>query len=161
MGKQVKQFERGTRIKINGEATSTLDKLNHAQEYFGKNGLIVSGPDALDLYVVRIEGKLVSMPMEFVNDAGLLRRRDYEEALMVMDACNLSGVLLSMSAVLERVKKERNETPDHHRQHPIIQMYAAKVIELTGMGLADIEAFSKANTLVEEFAKETHLCWTV
>lgn len=65
-----------------------------------------------------------------------LTQDDYREALRVLDAVNLSGVVYSFSKVLPRIweeAKERGEGTDYVNQHPISQLYAAKIMDLAGL----------------------------
>lgn len=80
------------------------------------------------------------------EDAARLTAHDYQRALDVQDACNLSGVVRSFSQVMDKVWGEAratgNASTDWVNRHPIAVLYASKVQSLTG-GERD-EAFSAA-----------------
>jgi len=60
---------------------------------------------------------------------------DYKEAIMVQDACNLSGVVHSFSKVVSRIWEEarvRGESTDWVNRHPICVLYADKILQLAG-----------------------------
>lgn len=60
---------------------------------------------------------------------------DYKEAIMVQDACNLSGVVHSFSAIMEKLSAEafdKHLGTDWKNKHPIAVLYASKIASLTG-----------------------------
>src|SRR5258708_33039861 len=64
-----------------------------------------------------------------------LTRRDYQDALDVQDACNLSGVVFAFARVMQKICNESN-APNRGRDwkntHPIAVLYASKIASLTG-----------------------------
>ena len=64
-----------------------------------------------------------------------LSPKDYENALLVQDACNLSGVVRSFSAVMMRIWSEAratgNSNTDWVNTHPIAVLYSSKITSLT------------------------------
>lgn len=81
---------------------------------------------------------------------GLLPR-DYAEAILVQDACNLSGVLHSWARIQVRIQHEVPDTQSRNR-HPINVLYAAKVADLShGDGPG---AFGLAHKLCKERGHE-------
>jgi len=60
----------------------------------------------------------------------MLTAKDYQAALDVQDACNLSGVVHSFAEVLPRIREEANDT-DKINRHPISVMYASKIAHLS------------------------------
>ena len=63
-----------------------------------------------------------------------MRKRDYEDALMVQSACNLSGVVHSFSEILSRLVKEAQEQgkgTDWINTHPICVLFAEQINHLT------------------------------
>jgi len=62
-----------------------------------------------------------------------LTREDYQRALVVQDACNLSGVVHSLAEVLPRIREEPDCTgTDYVNTHPITIMYVNKLSSLSG-----------------------------
>lgn len=81
-------------------------------------------------------------------------RYQAQRSLDVQNACNLSGVVVSMEMARENILNNggREKGTDWFCKHPIMQMYASKIHDLTGMGLSDSEAFGKAYDLVVRMA---------
>lgn len=69
----------------------------------------------------------------------MIKPQDYADAMLVQDASNLSGVVHSFVAVLERIGKFFEESKDPQlpfskmNRHPIAVMYASKIASLTGV----------------------------
>lgn len=64
-----------------------------------------------------------------------LTARDYEEAITVQDACNLSGVAHSFSRVLEKIwveARKQGKGTDWVNSHIICKMYVDKLRHLAG-----------------------------
>ena len=62
-----------------------------------------------------------------------MRKQDYEDALMVQSACNLSGVVHSFSEILSRLVKEAQEQgkgTDWINTHPICVLFAEQIKHL-------------------------------
>ena len=63
-----------------------------------------------------------------------MEKRDYADALMVQDACNLCGVVQSFAELLKRLMTEATENgegTDYVNRHPLSVMYADKIRDLT------------------------------
>lgn len=64
-----------------------------------------------------------------------LSTRDYQNAIDVQNACNLSGVVRSFSAVMMRIWSEAratgNNNTDWVNTHPIAVLYSSKITSLT------------------------------
>lgn len=73
---------------------------------------------------------------------------EYQKAYDCLDACNLSGVVNSLSNVLSQMIQlgYDNQTRD---THPITVLYVAKIMELSQVGCMG-EAFSPAYDKVKE-----------
>jgi hypothetical protein len=68
------------------------------------------------------------------------------EALAVQNACNLSGVVHGWSRSISRLRELLPDLgTDGYNRHPINQLWASKVHDLTGMGLSDLDAYGKAD----------------
>ena len=60
--------------------------------------------------------------------------KDYKDAIQVQDACNLSGVVISFAEVTKRLNNDPEYTGTAWvRNHPISQLYAAKIADLCGL----------------------------
>jgi hypothetical protein len=70
-----------------------------------------------------------------------LTARDYEDALAVQEASNLSGVVISFGEVMRRVVddvRQRNRAGEQvtPAEHPIAVMYATQIAHLCRVGLS-------------------------
>jgi hypothetical protein len=74
-------------------------------------------------------------------------------ALDVQSACNLSGVVRSFAEVTMALRKAGIHT-ESCNQHPVSQLFAAHIIDLTRMGIADHEAYHRAYTECKRMASE-------
>ena len=75
-----------------------------------------------------------------------LTPKDYADAILVQDACNLSGVVHSLAELLPRIREEPDCTgTDFVNQHPIVVMYVNKLSSLSGAenGLAFSTAYDE------------------
>ena len=83
------------------------------------------------------------------------------DALEVQDACNLSGVVhgwsVAMRDLCELLRNDLGITfcTDAVNRHPVNKLWASKVHDLTGMGLSDMDAFSKAYDDCKKLAEVT------
>jgi hypothetical protein len=59
----------------------------------------------------------------------MLTLRDYQNAVQVQDACNISGVVRSLSDTLSRMSEMDTESKTCH---PIVNMYLCKLASLQG-----------------------------
>ena len=77
-----------------------------------------------------------------------------QDALDVQNASNLSGVVHSFSKAMTDLREVQPfaRTKDLNT-HPIAQMWASKVHELSGMGLSDSDAFTVAYETVKAWAR--------
>lgn len=87
----------------------------------------------------------------------MLTKKDYEYALMVQSAVNLSGVVNSFARVLVKIWEEANETgngTDWVNAHPICRLYAEQIAFLSGAGTpSNYESWEKAYAECEEKSK--------
>jgi hypothetical protein len=63
----------------------------------------------------------------------MIEKRDYQDALMVQSACNLSGVTHSFSKILFKLIKEAQEQgkgTDWVNKHPICVLFAEQISHL-------------------------------
>lgn len=77
----------------------------------------------------------------------MLEPKDYQDAIDVQDACNLSGVVLAFGRVLSKMMDDPSirGTRDRNR-HPISVLYADKILSLTG------DDFSTAYEVCRKFS---------
>ena len=85
-----------------------------------------------------------------------MRKRDYEDALMVQSACNLSGVVHSFSEILSRLVKEAQEQgkgTDWVNTHPICVLFAEQISHLTTCRFGGETDYFKAHKICEGWVK--------
>lgn len=80
-----------------------------------------------------------------------------DDAIHVQDACNLIAVANSFASVTKEVRDRLAEScqecgTDAIRNHPIVQLWASKIIEMCGMGYPDMDKFSEVYFAVEHMA---------
>ena len=80
-----------------------------------------------------------------------------DDAIHVQDACNLIAVANSFANVTKEVRDRLAESgqesgTDAIRNHPIVQLWASKIIEMCGMGYPDMDKFSEVYFAVEHMA---------
>jgi hypothetical protein len=71
--------------------------------------------------------------MENVDD-NVLEESDYELAILVQSACNLSGVVFSFERVMKKIcheAKNNNHGTDWKNHHPICRLFAEQIMHLT------------------------------
>lgn len=71
-----------------------------------------------------------------------LTPRDYQDAVEVQSACNLSGVVFSFARAMQAICNETNGTEEKNA-HPIAVLYASKIASLTQC--ENFETFKKAH----------------
>jgi len=83
---------------------------------------------------------------------------DYKTALVIQDACNLSGVVHSFSRMMNKIWEEAHKTQkstDWVNHHPIAVLFAEKCAHLaTGLNIVGNSAVDKAWSICEEKSKE-------
>lgn len=71
---------------------------------------------------------------------------DYMDAILIQDACNLSGVVGSFARVIKKIWAEARATDNGSTEwvnrHPISVLYSSKISSLSGS--EDMESFSEA-----------------
>ena len=87
-------------------------------------------------------------------DKNRLTPADYQRAIDVQDACNLSGVVHAFSKVMTKIWEEAratgNVSADWVNRHPIAVLYSSKIDELTGY--CNVALWGKAKAICEERA---------
>jgi hypothetical protein len=80
-----------------------------------------------------------------------MARNMYQDALDVQGAVNLSGVVRSLVAVIDELRKE-NKGSDYVNTHPVCRMFAEQISHLTGAGNPD--SYHKAYLACVEHASQ-------
>lgn len=76
-----------------------------------------------------------------------------KEALLVQDACNLSGVVLGMSRAIADLREHVKGGNDALHSHPIVLLWADKVAHLTGTQDIGNSKVMKAYDVCHDLAK--------
>ena len=87
-----------------------------------------------------------------------LKPADYQAAIDVQCACNLSGVVLSFARIMERLNKDAAGGTDERNTHPICRLFAEQIYWLATAGQAGYSDYHAASEECERMAKAT---WTV
>jgi hypothetical protein len=75
----------------------------------------------------------------------MLTAKDYESAIIVQDACNLSGVVHSFCDIIKRITEESREKgkgTQYVNEHPICKLFADKIADLARV--RDFESYYQA-----------------
>jgi len=75
----------------------------------------------------------------------MITSQDYQKALLVQDACNLSGVIHSFSEIVSRIWEEahtKGQGTEYVNTHPICKLYADKIADLARV--RDVSAYVQA-----------------
>lgn len=65
-----------------------------------------------------------------------MQKQDYEEAINVQDACNLSGVIFEWAEIMQRICDESHKDgkgTDWKNNHPINVLFAHKVYDMVNV----------------------------
>ena len=93
---------------------------------------------------------------ESQNNKELPTKLDYQNAIYVQSACNLSGVVHSLSEVLPRIWNEARTSGGgtaNVNEHPIVRLYAEQITHLS-RGLDYFDASARVDRAIE--AMEQH-----
>ena len=63
--------------------------------------------------------------------------KDYEDAMAVQSACNLSGVVYSFARVMDKICEDTDSGTKERNTHPICRLYAEQIMHLTCGGVGD------------------------
>ena len=75
------------------------------------------------------------------------------DAILVQDACNLSGVVHSFSAAMTKLRAVYStQGTDFFNRHPIAVLFASKIASLTGC--EHMETFSRAYETAKRIAEQ-------
>ena len=83
-------------------------------------------------------------------------RNIYEDAILVQDACNLSGVVHSLAKAMDVIRKEADELGEgtqYMNTHPVVILFVDKLQSLSGSN--DPSAFSRAYDKCQKMAELT------
>lgn len=67
----------------------------------------------------------------------MLTKQDYQAAVDVLDAVNLSGVVFSFAEIMQRICDEANAQgygAEWKNRHPIVQLFVDALADKSGMG---------------------------
>ena len=86
-----------------------------------------------------------------------LTKADYESAISVQDACNLSGVVQSWGKMMSKIWAEAYAAragTEFVNEHPINVLFASKVASLTGCeaGISFASAYERCEKQIMEMA---------
>lgn len=93
---------------------------------------------------------------EYSTTDGVLNARDYHDALMVQNASNLSGVVLSFAEVMKKICEEssyQQKGTSWKNRHPICILYLCTIANLTTGDIIDTEHYSAAYDICKEKAR--------
>lgn len=74
----------------------------------------------------------------------MITPRDYKDAMLVQDACNLSGVVISFTALLKKLRDFFENAKDPQlpvselNRHPLAVMFVSKIHSLTSAGAKEL-----------------------
>jgi len=87
----------------------------------------------------------------------VLTYRDYQSALDVQNACNLSGVVIAYAEVMRKICEEdwrsKRGGTEWRNRHPISILYASKVLSLATGEITDTYIYGLADDIAQEKAK--------
>jgi hypothetical protein len=87
----------------------------------------------------------------------MLTRSDYQIALGIQNACNLSGVVFTFARIMERLCEEASDNghgTEWKNTHPIVQLFADKLADLAR--IRDFETYYAAHTTVQNKIEEMY-----
>jgi len=73
----------------------------------------------------------------------MIEKKDYQDALMVQSACNLSGIVNSFTEILSRILEQAQSVgqgTDFGNQHPICVLFAEQIKHLS-LGIDYFDAY--------------------
>lgn len=95
------------------------------------------------------------------NEARNMIRYMAKNAIMVQNACNMSGVAIELGGYMPKLRQalsvlgECTDT-DAINKHPIVQMFASALHYHSGMGMSNPGAYSKAYSACCDLASENN-----
>jgi hypothetical protein len=78
---------------------------------------------------------------------------DYQRALDVQSACNLTAVAHSYAGVMSKILANSKNTTEANR-HPIARLYAEQISFLSGAGMGDNETYQEAFKAVTDYIEQ-------
>lgn len=109
---------------------------------------IANAPTALALRFQRAASLYLYRKQKVVYTDEPLTPNDYQSALDVQGACNLSGVVFSFARIMQRICNTNCGT-DARNHHPIAVLFAEQIHALTGYS----QGYAEAYAACEENAK--------
>lgn len=77
--------------------------------------------------------------------AGDATQKAAQEALQCQNACNLSGVVHSMSRWMTEIRQEQPMGTDDLNRHPVVVLFADKIAQLAGVQNIGSDGYMKAH----------------
>ena len=87
----------------------------------------------------------------------MVTKQDYKDALLVQDACNLSGVVFAFAQTMQRICDEahaQGQGTAWRNNHPICRLFAEQILYLTGGGAGTPSTYFPAHDACEANARE-------
>jgi hypothetical protein len=87
----------------------------------------------------------------------MLDKKDYQDAINVQDACNLSGVVKSLARVMDKIwdeAREGNRGTDWVNRHPIVRLYIEQLVYLNHGGMGDSDSYQSSYAMVKKRIEE-------
>ena len=81
-----------------------------------------------------------------------------QAALDSQTACNLSGLVKSMASHMDEIwaeAREQGKGTEYVNTHPAVVLFVTQLSHLSGCGMADMEAYSKADAAVQEALRDS------
>lgn len=75
----------------------------------------------------------------------LLSKTDFDKAVCSQNACNLSGIIYSLSSIMPKIWNEaraRGKGTGWVNQHPICALFAEQISHLSGCGMTNNDKYS-------------------
>ena len=87
----------------------------------------------------------------------MLDKKDYQDAISVQNACNLSGVVKSFARVMDKIwdeARELNKGTDWVNRHPIVRLYIEQLMFLNHDGMGNSDSYQSSYEMIEKKIEE-------
>jgi hypothetical protein len=96
----------------------------------------------------------------------MLTKSDYQAALDVQSAVNLSGVVFKFADIMKRICVEAypedlgapNKGTEWKNHHPIVRLFAETIINKSGGGTGTFRSYSEASDFCTAVVEGRHAC---
>ena len=82
-----------------------------------------------------------------------MQLRHAQNAMASQSACNVSGLVHSLSKLIDEIwteAREAGEGTEYVNTHPVVVMFTTQLAHLSGCGIVDTSAYSKAYNAVND-----------